>query len=372
MLLAGGALAALLAVGPSAARSESKGGSVTITVIAQNLAQPALDLLIQRFERVYPRIRVEATYALTAQLYQLETSELAAGNAPDVLGTSPACNQPNSICTLAKAGYLAPMIKKPWVKRQLRLVIAADKYGSGLFAYTPIISLYGVFTNDDLFRKLGLRIPRTFAQLLDLCRTAKAAGTVAIMLPGATGPYMGGVVAGLAVATVYGKDARWGAKLRAGTVTFDGSPGWHQALQHLVDMNDAGCFQPGATGTTTPSATAQFAQGQALIFMSGSGGKGSIDASNPQFTYSHRAFPFGAKPGDTTTYFILGNSYSVNAHSSPQAQQAAQTFIDFIARTAQTKLYAQATGGLTQDRFIKNRLPAYASDFSPVIAHQRS
>src|SRR5262249_52334285 len=160
----------------------------------------------------------------TAQLYQLETTELAAGNAPDVLGTAPGCGQPNSICTLGKAGYLAPMIRKPWVKRQLRLVVAAHKHRKGLHASARDTTPDGVFTHDDLFRKLGLRMPRTFPQLLDLCRKAKGAGTVAMMLPGAATASMGALVAGLSVATVYGKDPHWGAKLRAGSVTFDGSP----------------------------------------------------------------------------------------------------------------------------------------------------
>src|SRR5262249_50266589 len=85
----------------------------------------------------------------------------------------------------------------------------------------------------------------------------------------------------------------------------------------------------------------------------------------------HRVFPVGTNPSETTTYLLIGGSYSVNAHSSAQAQQAAQNFIDFIARTAQTKLYAEATGGLTQDQFVRNRLPKDESDFSPVIAQQK-
>src|SRR5262249_46004396 len=145
----------------------------------------------------------------------------------------------------------------------------------------------------------------------------------------------------------------------------------HQALQKLVDMNDAGCFQAGASGTTAASAQVQFAQGQALMFASGSAQKGLIDAANPQFRFSHRVLPLGATPSDTTTYFLIAGGYSVNAHSSPQAQQAAQSFVDFIARTAQTKLYAEATGGLTQDQFARDRLPKYAADFTSTIAKQR-
>src|SRR5262249_921294 len=152
---------------------------------------------------------------------------------------------------------------------------------------------------------------------------------------------------------------------------FDGSPGWHHALQQLVDMNDAGCFQPGASGTTAPSAVVQFAQGQALMWPSLSGSKGLIDAAKPRFRFAERPLPSGTTPSQTTTYLFIGTSYSVNAHSSPRAQQAAQAFVDFIARTKQAKLYAEATGGLTQDQFLRNRLPHFASDFSSTIAQQK-
>ncbi len=44
----------------------------------------------------------------------------------------------------------------------------------------------------------------------------------------------------------------------------------------------------------------------------------------------------------------LSGSVSVNAHASAQAQAAAQTFVDFLARPEQNALYAKISGGLTQ------------------------
>ena len=136
----------------------------------------------------------------------------------------------------------------------------------------------------------------------------------------------------LAVTTLYGKDSDWEAKLRAGTATFDGTPGWHQALQEFVDMNTAGCFQPGATGASTVTAAALFAQGQGLMLALGSGQKALIDGASPQFGYSHRPFPAGTDPNQTRTYLRLADSLAVNAHSSSQEQKAAQAFVDFVAR----------------------------------------
>ena len=193
------------------------------------------------------------------------------------------------------------MVNKPWVKWSVPLVTSLDKYGQGLYAFSPQLALFGIFTNDDLFQKLGLKVPQTFPQLLDLCRSAKAAGTTAIISQrGRAGSR--NFLVDLAVGTVYGKDTHWAGGQRAGKVSFDGTPGWHQALQEYIDMNDAGCFQPGVIGTTLPSANAQFAQGQGLMAATVSSNKGLIDAGDPQFRISFHPFPGGTGPNQTTTF----------------------------------------------------------------------
>jgi raffinose/stachyose/melibiose transport system substrate-binding protein len=171
----------------SEARPAQRSGAVTISMLASSTNQPAFQVLIANFERVYPSIAVSVTYAPPAMVSQLEATELAAGNAPDLLSTFPGCGTTTSVCVLAKAGYLAAMVKAPWPKRSLPFVTSLSKYGQGLFVFEPQVTPYGVFTNDALFRTLGVKAPQTFSQLLDLCQKAKAAGTAALILDGASG-----------------------------------------------------------------------------------------------------------------------------------------------------------------------------------------
>ena len=69
--------------------------------------EPGYQVLIPNFERVYPNIKVEATYPPSTTLwYQLESTELAAGNAPDVLGRVPGCGTPSrSVCSRRPATW---------------------------------------------------------------------------------------------------------------------------------------------------------------------------------------------------------------------------------------------------------------------------
>ena len=135
-------------------RPEAMSDKVRIRFLAIVLAKPAFDVLIPNFERAYPDINVDVTYeAGNADIEQLETIQLAAGTAPDVLWVDPSgsCGRLGTVCTLASAGNLVPMGGKPWLKSSAPEIIAAAKHGGVLVAYTPIVSPLAIFTNDDLF-----------------------------------------------------------------------------------------------------------------------------------------------------------------------------------------------------------------------------
>ncbi|MGZ8696117.1 MAG: ABC transporter substrate-binding protein [Gaiellaceae bacterium] len=375
-MIAALALVGLLSVGTGAggARTASQNATVTISMLANANTKPGWDVLIPNFERAYPNIHVEITYAPnTMVLYQLEATQLATGNAPDLLSTSPGCGTPIAVCTLGKAGYLARMVKKPWAtRRSVPLVTSYGKYGKDLLGFIPQVAPMGIFTNDTLFAKLGLKVPQTVSQLLDVCRKARAAGTSAVILAGGSATAVTFVIESFAIASVYGKDGRWLAKLKAGKVTFAGSAGWRLALQRFIDMNNAGCFQPGAVGVSSgPAAAGLFAQRQGLMFPSSANNEGTIAANNPQFSYSFRRFPAGSSPAQTTTLITLLQALSVNAHSSARNQAAAQTFIDFTARPAQNAHLTQATGGLSQYQLLKRQLPGFMSSLGTVFAKHR-
>ena len=177
-----------------------------------------------------------------------------------------------------------------------------------------------MFTNDALFQKLGLKVPETFQQLLTLCQRARAAGTSAVVMDGASTTGMALLLENLAVAPVFGQDPRWNTDLKNGKSTFDGSAGWHQALQEFVELNDAGCFQPGVTGTSLAAEETEFAQGQGLMAPGPVTAKGVIASAAGTSAFSFHQFPGGATPTETTTYVGASNSVGVNAHSSPVNQ----------------------------------------------------
>jgi raffinose/stachyose/melibiose transport system substrate-binding protein len=355
---------ALFALGVGASEARPAGGDqVTLNMLFNGTYEPAWSVLIKNFEHAYPNITVNATYGSSAEVGQEEATELAAGTAPDLLFVAPGCGGPLSVCALAKAGDLAPMIKVPWAKRSLRLVTSLLKRNGALYAFEPVFSPHGIFTNDGLFAKLGLKVPQTFSQLLTVCKQAQADGTWAMDLPGVSPSTVTFTILGLATPLVFGQGTHWTAALKAGTVSFDGTAGWRQALQEFVDMNRAGCFEPGMAGNNGEG----WLQGQGLMTVGVSSHKGVIDAASPQFSYTFHPFPATTAPGQPQTFLEMNPAVGVNAQSSAQNQAAAQAFVDFVARPAQDALYARITGGLTQDEFLKGQIPAFMSDFATIF-----
>jgi raffinose/stachyose/melibiose transport system substrate-binding protein len=359
-----------LGVGAGGARPAGN-DQVTLSLLAYS-AKPALDVLIPNFERVYPNITVSATYAGSATVYnQVVLTELETGSGPDLIATLPGCGLSTGVCNLAKAGYLAPLVNEPWVKRSFPSLLSVDKYGQGLYSLALDLAFQGLFTNDTMFKRLGLQVPRTFSELLSVCQKAKADGTIPILLPLQGSTVMQHLLTEFALSTVYAKDPHWLAELKAGTVTFDDTAGWHSALQRFIDMNNAGCFQPGPAGTGAVAADAQFAQGQALMLFQQTQHKGTIDAADPQFAYSQHPLPTGDDPSENVFQINVGGQLGINSHASPANQAAARTFIDFMSRPKQDALFAQIDGGVTQYQFLKGDLPPYLSSYASLTSDHR-
>ena len=230
---------------PRAPRGRRTSDTITLSMLAdRQRSKPGYDVLIANFERVYPNINVNVTYAANDHgSDQLETTELAAGNAPDVLATCPGCGTPISVCTLAKAGHLAPMVKKPWAKRSraardARSTSTARDSTPSRRIVTLVRPLHERRPVQEARSEGAADVPAAARRLSEGeggrndrrdPRPARARPDVTYLLDGPRGHDR--VREGQAVA------AKLEGRRRS---TFAGSAGWHQALQEFVDMNRRG------------------------------------------------------------------------------------------------------------------------------------
>jgi raffinose/stachyose/melibiose transport system substrate-binding protein len=270
------------------------------------------------------------------------TTQLQAGNAADMMITSPGTGQPISVITLAEAGFLEPLDEASAsilpVGSEAQFQIDGDTFAQPT-SLTPVGMVFNVTAGDEA----SIEYPETYEDLLEACSTARDAGKTFTVLAGAI-PFNTGLLSQLISATrVYAETPDWNEQRAAGDVTFADS-GWREVLEDIVEMNDSGCFQDGAAGGTFDSITAGLGGGTSLT----AAVPGSAAASISSATGSElnvQAFP----PADGQDAFTLtGANYAwaINASSDDAVKASAQAFLDWAAEPENAQHFAEISGAV--------------------------
>ncbi|HEX4518315.1 MAG TPA: extracellular solute-binding protein [Gaiellaceae bacterium] len=325
---------AALTLGMSGASAKSS-DTVTLTMEMSSTSQIAMDALISNFEAAYPNVKVQPTYLPTGTLANLIPTQLQAGTAPDLLYVTPGGQKIGSVWPLAASARLLDLSGQKWYKRmggkqQQQLSSFQGRTYAWPLAFIPDFVIY----NTQIFNQLNLKVPKTFAQMLGMCKTISAAGKI----PFAAGFNDTGtwsiISRMLYEQTVFGVNSNWTAQRTANKTTFAATSGWHLALQRLVDMNNANCFGPGAAGLTRPGVYPLFANGQAAMMMIASSEIPNITAINANVPYSIFNPPFAYNPAAQVV--AVPASVMLAVSKATQHPAEAREFVNFAARVYQS------------------------------------
>ena len=126
-----------------------------------------------------------------------------------------------------------------------------------------------VFYNQAIFDEVGVEVPTTWDEFLQVSQAIKDAGHIPMLMCGAE-PWCASFPAvGLVSQNVLGDDPDWMLKRKAGEVTFS-DPEFVGAMQMLQDLNDLGYIDEAALGTDFATANQTFYDGGAAMYMQGS------------------------------------------------------------------------------------------------------
>ena len=343
------AAVAVVALATGASIASARSQETTIKVLAQSNGQgnPQLQAIFDRFQQLNPDIKIDATYLPIGTTYaNTLRTQLQGGNGPDVFYVTAGSGGLQSVLPLAKAGYVADLARRPWVKT-LPLAPAnkpffwrRGKLTALPFAVVPV----GVMYHTDVLADLGIQVPRTTSQFLAACRTAKAKGKYFLNLAGASAQNASLFATVLATSHVLAKDPGWNLKRITGKTTFAGTPEWRRTLQRIVDMKDAGCFPPGAEANDNIPATPGFVTGQVVGWTLPSSIIGLLKSFNKEAKYNFFAMP-GETAADTRVNASPTDAFAVWSKTTNKA--AAFKLIDYMATPAATGRYAALTGAVS-------------------------
>ena len=171
--------------GPTKRHAAKISGTVSIISEATGAEQEHFKNVLKDFEKLYPDIETKYTSA-GRNLTTILSTQVAGGNPPDV-------------ALIPQPGYMKELVKKKALKpiTFLRKTIKRDWSSGWLQLGTINGKLYGLYLkgankstiwyNVKLFKRAGVKTPKTFNALLKAAKTLKASGTKAYSIGGGDG-----------------------------------------------------------------------------------------------------------------------------------------------------------------------------------------
>jgi raffinose/stachyose/melibiose transport system substrate-binding protein len=295
------------------------------------------------YEKAHPGVKI-TFQQLPAESYATAiATRVEGGNAPDVFVAESGTGQADSIQPFAKAGLLLPLTD-PALKAELTPAgLSQFQYNGKIYAVSLGSAVNGIVYNDQLAKASGVTLTAnsTFSDVLQACATAKAKGKALFGLAGSAAPNTGILALEIATSSVYGPDPNWNTQRAANKVTFANTPGWAAALNAIVQLYKAGCFQPGAQSAGFDALTNGSARGQLFGFFAPSGAAHDINVASGGHV-NLVALPFPAPSG--TTYASVSSDTSIAGNAHTKSPKLVASFLAYLASPAGQKILASGSG----------------------------
>ncbi|MFF2028791.1 ABC transporter substrate-binding protein [Arthrobacter sp. NPDC058192] len=341
-------VAALVLTGcsASAGSSSSSGGSqeFSLSFATSNTIESPFQVLAENYMKSHPNVKITFNPQPNDSYDQTLRTQLQAGNASDVVVTSPGSGTGRSILPLAQASFLEPLDD---AAKKLVPAGSANLFGAEgkVYGQAAEITVVGLVSNETASKAAGIAdLPSDFASLEQQCKTLESSGKSFFALAGSAAPNTGLMAMSLAASRVYAEDPTWNEKRAAKQTTFADSAGWKSSLEAVQKLNDAGCFQKGAAGAGFDAITKGLATGTSLAgFIPGPSWK-QLKSAAAGSDFGVKSLPAERSSGKGFVYASANYAFSINAAS--KNKDAAKAFLDWAAQPEQTKAFAEIDGAL--------------------------
>lgn len=352
--------------GTGSGATSASGASGKLSVAFPATAQAGWQKVIDDFEKANPDVEVNPTFAPFASFFQLVSTQLQANAGPDVFYVPPGSSLSLSLQNAAANGTLAPLDDRPFAKDIAPAYKDVVTHDGKVYGLVNGVFTSFMLTNQDAFAELGLTPPKTMDELLSMCKTITDKGFTPVAIGGGFPPDLVNLMGMLLPNYVDGPDPSWIDQRNQDKVKFADSKGWREALQRIIDMKDAGCFDKGVAGASRESATALFTSGKALMYPIIQPQLATVLAAKPAFKWSVAPLP---GDGPDTTYLSTQVDPLVGINAKSKNMPLAQKFIDFVATPQESRAYNAAQQTVAPADFSAGKFPEFmaplADSFKP-------
>ncbi|MGN7455424.1 ABC transporter substrate-binding protein [Paenibacillus pasadenensis] len=283
---------------------------------------------IADFEKRYPNIKIEANFIQSNNYTAGIKIRLLGGEPLDVFDTwSPSLFE--EFRKLRPDVYL-DLSGSPFLDDFYPSSLKPVEVDGKVYGVPEVMHSDGLIYNQTMFDRLGLQVPRTWDELLELCETLKREGIIPIA---ADGEWSNAQFFWGSIMSNNGADAEWTKKLESGQIKID-HPYFVDAISKHKLLIDRGYVPKNWTSLKHEQAKDLIGNGSAAMLITGTWDLLTIKERDPS-----QDIRFMVIPGSTRTVPNINvGSYRV-INSQTKHPEEAKLFVAFMnGRASQEKL----------------------------------
>ena len=321
-------------------------------------AGPAMDELIAACEKALPGTKILRTVVPSIGIRESYRLAVSADKTPDLAYTWPAASV---LAGYARTGKVAPLdayyAKYKWdgINDFYR---GRNSYQGKLYGVPMEQDLMGVYYNRDVFKKLGLEVPKTYAEFQAVAAKVKEAGLVPIAF-GNRDRWPATNTLSLILGLTAGRDGE--EKVLFGDGTWN-DPAFKQAAETMAGWAKDGYFPRGFNGIGYDEANALFLSGRAAMTVTGSWVLQDM-ARGAKFDLGVFMLPPIADGIPAGTMWGEGSQWQIAAGAPDATKDAAAAYVDCLIAPEHRQIWVEKgflvpIGTKAEDLAGWNTLPA--------------
>lgn len=354
------AMATAMAIMPFASTVVMADGGETITISAGAGWIKDIDKeLAAKYEEVSGN-KIEWQISPDDQYENVLGSKLSVGEGTDIFYI-------RSGITLNKyqpEKYMLDLSDQEWVNRYTEWAQEGTSYdGKTLQFQTWSVDGWGILYNKDIFEEAGVtEVPKDYESLKAACDKILAIGKTPIYEAGSAQWHLGVWLSGL-TPQVETDEPGFYSGLNDNSKTVSGQEGLVNALNQMVEMNDAGYFGDDFMANTWEDAPAKMASGDYAMCVAYTTFPAEVEALNPDMTAdSWGMFPITLN--DNTVFGVSAGGIGRCVNKDTEVADAVYDYFEFLSQPENLTAYYEARLDLGPCSFtdIPGNVPAVYED----------
>ena len=295
------------------------------------------NVLIPAFEKKHPNIKVQFKPTPPAQYNASLNAKLEAGTAPDVI----TCRPFDASLSLYKAGHLASVNKLGGLKNFSDVAKSAWTTDDGKTTFcVPMASvIHGFIYNKEIFKKVGVSVPKTEAEFFALLKKIKKKSKFTPLVMGTADQWEAATMGFNNVGPNYWKGEKGRKDLISGKAKISDAP-YVKTLASLAKWKPY--LGRGFQAQGYADSQNLFAFGKGAIYPAGSW---DIGFFNKEAKFKMGAFPPPLPKGEKTCYISDHTDIGIGMNAHTKNKKEVETFLNWIASAEFGTLFANALPG---------------------------